>query len=120
MADLISFLCTDLNVRGEIGVGVDVGIYIPKGKAPLQIALSAGINGILASGRVGFRLNFYLVAEKYETDLYFIFNAFSFKFYVRFILRIEIWRFKKTFEFYIINYVYTLKTIEKHKKNYII
>ena len=109
-------LCTDLNVRGEIGVGVDVGIYIPKGKAPLQISLSAGINGILASGRVGFRLNFYLVAEKYETDLYFIFNAFTFEFYVRFTLRIEIWRYKKTFEFYIIKYVYTLITIEKHKK----
>ena len=109
-------LCTDLNVRGEIGVGVDVGIYIPKGKAPLQISLSAGINGILASGRVGFRLNFYLVAEKYETDLYFIFNAFTFEFYVRFTLKIKIWRYKDTFEFYIAKYVYTLKTIEKHKK----
>ena len=110
-------LISDLYAQGEIIVGVDVGIYIPKGKGTgVSISVSAGLNGVLASGRVGLKLSLYLLEERYETDLYFIFNAFSFEFYVKFSIRIEVWRFKKTFTFYIIRYfLKSLITIEKHK-----
>ena len=104
-----------MHVRGEVGINLDVGIYIPKGKAPLQMSISCGINGILVSGRAGIKISFYLIDEKYETDLYFSLNAFSFIFYVKFEISIKVWRIKYNYEFYLINFVYKGLTYEKHK-----
>ena len=109
-------LSIDLSVRGEIGTSFDIGIYFPDPSSPVFISVSAGMKGILASGRVGIRLNLFLVAEKYETDLYFIFNAFGFQFYVKFCINIRIWRIKYSYTYYLINYKYFLYTYEKHKK----
>ena len=108
-------LSLDMHVRGEVGINLDVGIYIPKGKAPLQMSISCGINGILVSGRAGIKISFYLIDEKYETDLYFSLNAFSFIFYVKFEISIKVWRIKYNYEFYLINFVYKGLTYEKHK-----
>ena len=109
-------LMAEIYVQGEISVGLDVGIYIPEGKSAVTISVSAGLNGVLASGKVGLKINLYLLEERYETDLYFIFNAFSFEFYVKFSISIKVWKFEYTFEFYIIRYfLKSLITIEKHK-----
>ena len=57
-------LSTDLYVQAEFGVNLDVGIYIPHPDewAPIRIYFSAGMNGILISGRAGLKINLYLVA----------------------------------------------------------
>ena len=109
-------LSIDLSVRGEIGVSMDVGIYIPDPDSPFLISVVAGMKGILASGRIGIRLNLFLVAEKYETDLYFIFNAFGFEFYVKFEIKFRIWRISYSYQYYLIKQKYYLFSVEKHKK----
>ena len=116
-------LISDLYVQGEISVIADVGIYIPKGQTKggkgITLSVSAGLNGVLASGRVGFKLSLFLLEERYETDLYFMFNAFSFEFYVKFTIRINLKLYKDTFDFYIVRYFFkALITIEKHKIKY--
>jgi hypothetical protein len=63
-------ISTDIGIRAEIGINVEVGIYVPKSSAPVQMSIACGINGILATGKAGFRLNIYIIIEKYETDLY--------------------------------------------------
>ena len=108
-------LSIDLSVKGEIGTSLDVGIYVPDPKSPVVISVNAGMKGILASGRVGIKLSLYLVKERYETDLYFIFNAFAFEFYVKFEIKIRVWRLNFSFVFYLIKYKFVLLTIEKHK-----
>ena len=108
-------ISTDIGIRAEIGINVEVGIYIPKSSAPVQISFACGINGILATGKAGFRLNIYIIIEKYETDLYIILNAFSFQFYVRLTIYIKVWRYHKVFTKDIMNYMYTAYSLEKHK-----
>ena len=108
-------LSIDLSVKGEIGTSLDVGIYVPDPNSPVVISVNAGMKGILASGRVGIKLSLYLVKERYETDLYFIFNAFAFEFYVKFEIKIRVWRLNFSFVFYLIKYKFVLLTIEKHK-----
>ena len=103
-------------MRGEIGVSMDVGIYIPDPDSPFLISVVAGMKGILASGRIGIRLNLFLVAEKYETDLYYIFNAFGFEFYVKFEIAFRIWRISYSYQYYLIRQNYYLFAVEKHKK----
>ena len=112
-------LSTDLYVQAEFGVNLDVGIYIPKPNewAPIRIYFSAGMNGILISGRAGLKINLYLVAEKYETDLYFIFKTFNFEFYVRYGIKINLYHYKRHFDHDIYRYIYNFtKPYEKHKK----
>ena len=108
-------LSLDMHIRGEVGINLEVGIYIPKGKAHLQISVSCGINGILVSGKAGIKISFYLIEEKYETDLYFSLNAFSFTFYVKFKISINVWQLKYSYEFYLINFVYKGLNDERHK-----
>ena len=75
------------------------------------------MNGILISGRAGLKINLYLVAEKYETDLYFIFKTFNFEFYVRYGIKINLYHYKRHFERDIYRYIYNYTTpYEKHKK----
>ena len=105
----------DMHIRGQVGINLDVGIYVPKGQAPVQMSVSCGINGILVSGRAGIKISFYLVEEIYETDLYYMLSAFSFNFYVKFNIIFKVWRIKYNFEFYLINYIYTAIHYEKHK-----
>ena len=108
-------LSLDMHIRGQVGINLDVGIYVPKGQSPVQMSVSCGINGILVSGRAGIKISFYLVEEIYETDLYYMLSAFSFSFYVKFNIRFKVWRLNKNYEFYLINYIYTGIQFEKHK-----
>jgi len=108
-------ISTDIGIRAEIGINVEVGIYIPKSSAPVQMSIACGINGILATGKAGFRLNIYIIIEKYETDLYIILNAFTFQFYVRLTIRIKVYRFKYSYSMYLMDYKYSLYSLEKHK-----
>ena len=110
------YLGIGLYVRGEIGAGAEVGFYIPDQKSTFQISITAGLNGILASGRVGFRLFLFITKQQFEIDFYYIFNAFSFDFYIKFLIRISLWKFDMTFEYYIIRYIFLLHSKEKHKK----
>ena len=108
-------ISTDIGIRAEIGINLEVGIYIPKSSAPVQMSIACGINGILATGKAGFRLNIYIIIEKYETDLYIILNAFTFQFYVRLTISIKVYRLKYSYSMYLMNYKYSLYTLEKHK-----
>jgi len=108
-------ISTDIGIRAEIGINVEVGIYIPKSSAPVQMSIACGINGILATGKAGFKLDIYIIIEKYETDLYIILNAFTFQFYVRLSIIIKVYRLKKSYSMYLMNYMYSLYTLEKHK-----
>ena len=105
----------DLYVRGEIGIDVSFGLDIPEGESPFKLTAVVGIKGILASGRVGIKLNLYLIAEQYEIDLYIKLNALSFQFYVLFSISIKVWKFKFGFEYYIVNFIFTAFSFEKHK-----
>ena len=108
-------ISTDIGIRAEIGINVEVGIYVPKSSAPVQMSIACGINGILATGKAGFRLNIYIIIEKYETDLYIILNAFTFQFYVRLTISIKVYRLKYSYSMYLMDYKYSLYTLEKHK-----
>ena len=108
-------ISTNSYVRGLIGVGAEVGFYIPGKSSSVQISIAAGLNGILASGKVGFRLSLFIIEEKYETDFYYAYNAFSFEFYVRYTIKIDAKLFKMEFEFDLIKYMYSLVSQEKHK-----
>ena len=110
-------LSTDIYVKAELGVKLDVGIHIPDHQAPVKIYFCVGMNGILASGIAGFKINLYLVAEKYETDLYYILKFFTFEFYVKCGIKINLYHFKRHYEHYLYKYIYNLtKPYEKHKK----
>ena len=108
-------ISTNTYVRGLIGAGAEVGFYIPSKSSSVQISIAAGLNGILASGKVGFKLNLLIMEEKYETDFYYAYNAFSFEFYVRYTIKIDAKFFKMTFEFDLIKFMFTLVSQEKHK-----
>jgi hypothetical protein len=109
-------LSTELYIRGNIGINVNVGITVPPTKAPFQISVSAGIDGTLASGRVGIKVNLYLIIDKYETDLYRILDAFSFQFYVRFSFKIELKLLSFEYKFSLIEYIHKGDTHQMHKK----
>ena len=108
-------ISTNSFVRGLIGVGAEVGFYIPSPSSSVSISIAAGLNGILASGKVGFKLNLFIMEEKYETDFYYSYNAFSFEFYVRYTIKINVKFFKMTFEFDLIRFMFSLVSQEKHK-----
>ena len=108
-------LSTNSFVRGLIGAGAEIGFYIPSKSSSVQVSISAGLNGILASGKVGFKLNLLLIEEKYETDFYYVYNAFSFEFYVRYTITINTKFFKMKFAFDLIKFRFTLFSQEKHK-----
>ena len=110
-------ISTDLYIRGEVSMEADVGYFIPDKQAAFQMSLRVGIKGTLASGRIGMRINLYLKDLKYETDLYFVFNALVFEFYAKFTIFIQIWIFEFFFEFYLIRFIYSPLSIEKHIKD---
>ena len=108
-------ISTNSFVRGLIGAGAEIGFYIPSKSSSVQVSIAAGLNGILASGKVGFKLNLLLIEEKYETDFYYVYNAFSFEFYVRYTITINTKFFKMKFAFDLIKFRFTLFSQEKHK-----
>jgi len=77
----------------SIGLNLEFGFYCPSQKSPVKVSFSLGISGILASGKIGMKIQFFFSEEnedKYLLDLYYEILAFKFEFYIKLTLSISI------------------------------
>ena len=98
-------LVLDVYAEAKCSLAIEGGLYIPEtsgSKEPVQIALVVGLEGIIAHGRAGVKLELSLNDGKDTKDAYFIFNALVFEFYIQFRIKIQIPLFKLEFKFDII------------------
>ena len=102
----------DICGKAEVGLTLDLGIYIPGPKSIVSISINIGLHGVIGSGAVGVKLFLYLNKDKFIVDTYFQIVAFQFTFYILFRLTInldkaffKIFKLEKiTYEFIIYSY----------------
>jgi len=92
--------------KANVGLNLELGLYIPSGLSPISISISVGITGILGYGKIGIKLNFYYIGENkdiYGYEFYYNFMAFQLIIYAKatFEIEIEIIKFSYAFEFYL-------------------
>ena len=106
----------DAYANAKVSIALHVGYYYPGISSTLEISIIVGIDGILGSGKIGVKLDFYLSKGELQTDLYYEFNTFELSFYVLFKFKIELKIKTFRFSFYIFNK--TLKGLSKsnHKE----
>ena len=115
----------DICGKAEVGITLDLGLYIPGPKSIVSISINIGLHGVLGSGAVGVKLLLYLDKDKYIVDTYFQLVVFQFTFYILFRLTINIGKTllkifkieKLTYEFIIYSYKFaSLINYEYHIK----
>ena len=104
----------DVYGMAEASASFEVGVYVPSLYSPIQVSISLGIKGVLGSGRTGIKLSLFIGQERYDTKIYFEFEAFRYSFYIlfRFIIDLKIYNF--SFEFYIFNKAFAGLKLEFH------
>ena len=108
----------------SIGLNLEFGFYCPSARSPVQISFTLGIKGILASGKIGMKLQFFYFgknAENYLLDLYYEFKVFEFVFYIKLALSIEIdiINFSYSLSYYIYKHDFNVTySIEYHLNRY--
>ena len=111
----------DIEVSGGINVGssIDFGIFCPSASSPIRASFTIGLEGILASAKIGTKLSIYR-KDKFGIDTYIEFKACEFIFYVRFSLTFELdigfFSIKFSFSFYLYQKKFVLLSIEYHQK----
>ena len=108
----------------SMGLNLEFGFYCPSARSPVQISFTLGIKGILASGKIGMKLQFFYFgknAENYLLDLYYEFKVFEFVFYIKLSLSIEIdiINFSYSLSYYIYKHDFNVTySIEYHLNRY--
>ena len=115
----------DICGKAEVGLTLDLGLYIPSPKSIVSISINIGLHGVIGSGAVGVKLLLYINKDKFIVDTYFQIVAFQFTFYILFRLTInidkrllKIFKIEKlTYEFIIYSYKFaSLINYEYHIK----
>ena len=90
--------------NAEVSVSYEIGIFIPPFPSPMEMSLSVGIRGLLASASIGIKLSLFIKDEsKIEIELYKEFKTCQFTFYILFNFQFNFGIFKFSFKFYLIN-----------------
>ena len=97
-----TILAFDAYVEAGVGLDIEGGFYIPSSSSPIQINFVVGLGGTIGEGKAGITLEFSLIKNEIAVDLYFEFKAFSFLFYFKIGIKIDIPWFKYSDEFYIV------------------
>ena len=113
-------LYIDVYGKFEVSIALDLGAYFPSSINPIRVSLNLGIKGIIGSGKAGIQLKFYLKHNKYSIDLYYVFKAIQFNFYLMLKFSIKYDPFINfDFNVEIVNYLIFGLKYEYHKiKNY--
>ena len=108
----------------SLGLNLEFGFYCPSAKSPVQMSFTLGIKGILVSGKIGMKLQFFYFGEdvdNYLLDLYYKLQAFDFEFYIKLTISIEIdiINFSYSFSYYIYKYDFNVTYSKSyHLKRY--
>ena len=94
----------DISGNAEVSVSYEIGIFIPPFPSPMEMSLSVGIRGLLASASIGIKLSLFIKDEsKIEIELYKEFKTCQFTFYILFNFQFNFGIFKFSFKFYLMN-----------------
>ena len=74
----------DLYAEAKVPMKIEGGLYIPPTPgSPLVTAFVVGLDGVIAHGKAGVKLVFCINTLEFDFDLYFIFHALKFQFFVQ-------------------------------------
>ena len=110
--------------EAEVGVNLEAGIQIPSSKSQTFFGIFLGLQGVLGSGKIGIKLQFFFKWEKrnqFGFDSYYELQALSLSFYIKFHIQVSLGNFfNYSLEFYILRVPLIAYKKEFHKIRYYI
>ena len=105
--------------EAEVGVNLEAGIQIPSSKSQTFFGIFLGLQGVLGSGKIGIKLQFFFKGEKrnqFGFDSYYELQALSLSFYIKFHIQVSLGNFfNYSLEFYILRVPLIAYKKEFHK-----